>query len=154
MSDHKTYMLRCIELGYQSLASGNAPVGSVVVQNDLIIGEGLELGKSKNDITYHAEIEAIRNALKQQNTQKLPGTTLYTTHEPCMMCSYVIRHYGIEKVVYSLPVQEIGGHSSEFGILKTDGVSNWAVIPEIISGFMKEDCLKLQEDFIESKSKR
>ena len=147
-------MLRCIELGRQSMAKGNAPVGSVIVRDGEIIGEGLELGKTQNDITYHAEIEAIRDALKKGAFTKLSGTTLYTTHEPCLMCSYAIRHYEIKKVVYGLSVKDIGGHTSDFAVLKTTGVSNWPVIPEIISGFMEAECHALQNELKTKKNNK
>ena len=71
MNEHKKYMTRCLELGRASMELGNAPVGAVLVHNGEIVGEGLELGKTKNDITYHAEIEAIRDALRKQNVTKL-----------------------------------------------------------------------------------
>ena len=46
------------------MLNGNPPVGSVIVKNDKIIGIGIEAGKTSNDITRHAEIEAIKDALK------------------------------------------------------------------------------------------
>ncbi len=147
-------MKRCLELARKSMKLGNAPVGSVIAKEDSIIGEGLELGKSKNDITFHAEIEAIRDALKNEKVSKLYKTTLYTTHEPCIMCSYTIRHYGIEKVVYGLSSKEIGGHTSEFALLNTASVSNWGLAPEIISGCMEEECLELNTIFTTQQEKK
>lgn len=151
MSIESKFMLRCIELGKESMRYGNSPVGAVLVIDGQIVGEGLELAKSKNDITYHAEIEAIRDALQKLNVTKLYNTTLYTTHEPCLMCSYSIRHYGIEKVVYGIPVSEIGGHSSSFKLLETKEVSNWSVFPGIISGFMKRECELLHQEYLNLK---
>ena len=57
-------MLKCIELANIAKQRGESPVGSVVVKDGEIIGEGIEGGKTNKDITYHAEIEAIRNATK------------------------------------------------------------------------------------------
>ncbi|MBO3700621.1 nucleoside deaminase [Roseivirga sp. E12] len=148
------FMKRAIELGHDAMKLGNSPVGSVISQYGQVIGEGLELGKTKNDITFHAEIEAIRDALAKLDTNKLPGTTLYTTHEPCLMCSYAIRHYQIEKVVYGLPVQDVGGHTSGFDVLQTTTVAHWGPTPEIIGGFMKTDCSDLNNEYKQLKSKK
>ena len=61
---HEKFMRNSLELGKQALAEGNSPVGSVIVYQDKIIGEGVEAGKTANDVTYHAEILAIRDAIK------------------------------------------------------------------------------------------
>ena len=88
MRTHIHFMERCIELGKEAMLCGNPPVGSILVKDDVILGIGKEAGKSGNDITKHAEIEAIRHALA--NHQSLKNSILYTTHEPCIMCSYVL----------------------------------------------------------------
>ncbi|MBV1922707.1 MAG: nucleoside deaminase, partial [Flavobacteriaceae bacterium] len=98
MKSHEYFMKKCIELGVKALKNGNPPVGSLLVKEDTIIGIGIENGKSSNDITNHAEIEAIRDALKSH--QSINGSILYTTHEPCIMCSYVIRHHRIKTIVF------------------------------------------------------
>lgn len=151
MNTHETYMSRCLELGAASMELGNAPVGSVLVLNDQIIGEGLELGKTKNDITYHAEIEAIRDALKKTGNTKLEGAQLYTTHEPCLMCSYAIRHYQISHIYYGMSTGEIGGHSSNHKLLDTRDISIWSSPPEIIAGLLEKECRDLHQRYLDRK---
>jgi len=97
---HYFYMKSCIDLALTAKARGDSPVGSVVVQDGIIIGEGIEGGKTKKDITFHAEIEAIREANLMTGNADLSDCILYTTHEPCIMCSYVIRHAEIQMVVF------------------------------------------------------
>jgi tRNA(adenine34) deaminase len=134
-------MRKCIELGKKAMRNGNPPVGSILVKNNTIIGVGVEAGKSMNDITKHAEIEAIRDALKHH--QSLNDVTLYTTHEPCIMCSYVIRHHQIKTIVYGTKSKYVGGKTSDYNILETESVPKWEKIPEIIEGILEEECLKL-----------
>ncbi|MBT8315809.1 MAG: nucleoside deaminase, partial [Maribacter sp.] len=62
MGTHVHYMKKCIALGEEAMQNGNPPVGSILVKDDAIIGIGREAVKSGNDITKHAEIEAIRYA--------------------------------------------------------------------------------------------
>jgi len=54
----------------------------------------------------------------------LVQSIMYTTHEPCIMCSYVIRHHRIPHISYSLPVSFIGGDSSKLAVLNTESVKN------------------------------
>ncbi len=145
MRTHIQFMKRCIELGKEAMLNGNPPVGSILVSNNIIIGIGREAGKSENDITKHAEIEAIRDAIK--NHQPLNNAILYTTHEPCIMCSYVIRHHQIKTVVYGIKSKYVGGATSNFKILETDKVANWKVKPKIIQGVLENECLALSKQY-------
>ena len=77
---HEFYMKSCIDLALQAKERGDAPVGSVVVQNGTIIAEGIEGGKTKKDITFHAEIEAIREANIILGNADLSDCILYSTH--------------------------------------------------------------------------
>ncbi|MEO9022322.1 MAG: nucleoside deaminase [Ginsengibacter sp.] len=138
MKDDSYYMGLCEKLGDKAEAKGNPPVGSLIIKNNEVIAEAEEAGKSKNDITCHAEIEALRIAVKNLQTNNLSDCILYTTHEPCIMCSYVIRFYKIKKVVYQNTVDYLGGISSSMPLLLSDEIPpHWAKAPEIVH-FRKE----------------
>ncbi|MEO9005172.1 MAG: nucleoside deaminase [Ginsengibacter sp.] len=133
MKDDYYYMHRCQILGEGAAKKGNPPVGALIVKNDEIISEAEEAGKTKNDITCHAEIEAIRIAVRKLQSSDLSQCTLFTTHEPCIMCSYVIRFYGIKKVVLKNLVHYLGGVSSSMPLLVAHDVPpHWAKPPEIV----------------------
>lgn len=82
------YINQCKTLAKSAAEKGNSPVGAIIVKDDKIISEAEEAVKSKNDVTCHAEIEAVRIAVKKLNSTNLSECILYTTHEPCIMCSY------------------------------------------------------------------
>ena len=107
MSNYNKYMLECIELAKQALEKGNPPVGSLLVFNDKIIGRGIESGKSTGDITQHAEILAVKDALEKGYRDTLNQSILISTHEPCIMCSYLIRHHKIAKIVFGVSVPSV-----------------------------------------------
>lgn len=151
MTIHENYMKTCVDLGRESMRLGNAPVGSIVVLHGEIVGRGLELGKTRNDTTYHAEIEAIRDALNKLKVSKLKGAILYTTHEPCIMCSYVIRHYEIESVYYGLKTAHAGGHSSSFNILQARGIPTWQSPPTVYGGLLESSCQELHNEYLRKK---
>lgn len=50
---------------------------------------------------------------------------MYTTHEPCIMCSYMIRHHRIPEIIFGTAVPYIGGLTSQFGVLATEAVPKW-----------------------------
>lgn len=127
------YMHRCEILGKAAAEKGNPPVGAIIVKNGEIISEAEEAGKSKNDITCHAEIEAIRMAVKKLESPDLSECILFTTHEPCIMCSYAIRFYKIKKVVYQNAVEYLGGITSSMPLLLSNEVPpHWAKPPELV----------------------
>ena len=129
MNDH-FFMQRCDALAAIAAERQESPVGSVLVLAEQIIGEGIEAGKAKQDVTCHAEVEAIREAVKKYG-KDLSGATLYTTHEPCILCSYVIRHHRIGRVVIRQAVAHIGGASSAFPILTTANIPIWGAPPMV-----------------------
>ncbi|WP_202795952.1 nucleoside deaminase [Maribacter sp. HTCC2170] len=141
MVNHDFYMAKCIQLAEEAKQNGNTPVGALIVSKDEILGIGRENTRSKKDITRHAEIEAIQNALKK--VKSLKGAILYTTHEPCVMCSYVIRHYEIGTVVFGLRSKYIGGKSSEFNLLETENIPIWSQPPSFIEGVLVKECQQL-----------
>lgn len=113
-----------------ALDNGESPVGCVIVKEGVVIGEGVEKSRQLKDITRHAETVAILNAI--ENSHDLSGSTLYTNVEPCLLCSYLIRHYRIEKVVFSKYSGELGGTREPFNILTSPDFESWGNPPDII----------------------
>jgi tRNA(adenine34) deaminase len=143
-NDYENYMRQCIRLAYIAKSRGDSPVGSILVQNGKIIAEGIEGGKTTRDITFHAEIEAVRNAVVTLGKTDLSDCTMITTHEPCIMCSYVIRHHKIKRIIIGLIVPDVGGFSSDYPILKDTTISKWIPAPEVITNILEEECNRLK----------
>ncbi|MGF1671325.1 MAG: nucleoside deaminase [Balneolaceae bacterium] len=151
-SKHNHFMDRCIQLANRAMLEGNPPVGSVLVKNGEIIAEGIEAGKSSGDVTAHAEIEVIRSALLK-GIQDFCEYTMYSTHEPCVMCSYVIRHYQIRELVYGVEVDELGGESSRYPLLTDRNIAKWNYGPNIVKGIKRQNIEKLSILYQERKIK-
>jgi tRNA(adenine34) deaminase len=133
MKSDKWYLQRCAELAKLAENKGDSPVGALIVNKGVVISEAIEATKSKNDVTCHAEIEAIREVLKGKALDALEGAVLYTSHEPCIMCSYAIRYYKFGKVVFQHYVPYLGGISSSMPMLISKDVpKSWGDLPEII----------------------
>lgn len=144
MEDHQKFMKICLKLASQAKENGFTPVGSVIVKDGEVISEGMEGSDELPQILSHAENVSILHAVEKLNTKNLEDCVLYTTVEPCFMCSYLIRQMKIKKVVYGLETPA-GGKSSDYPILTTDKISSWSKPPEIRGGVMKEECKKLFE---------
>lgn len=147
MNNHISFMRQCIDLGKKAMLQGDSPVGSIIVKDSIVIGIGIEAGKSSQNITKHAEIEAVNDALFKTKLKDLSDCALYTTHEPCIMCSYVIRHYKLRTIVYGTNVQHIGGITSDLKVMQTSKVPNWGKTPIIIGNILKDECEKLSTDY-------
>lgn len=143
-NEHEFFMARCIELALIAKQRGDSAVGSVLVLEGKIITEGIEGGKTYQDITYHAEIEAIRHARLLLKTHNLSECTLYTTHEPCIMCSYAIRHSQIKTIVMALTTGDIGGMSSKYPLLLDTSIEKWGNPPTLITGILEDECRNLK----------
>ncbi|MFT4568256.1 MAG: tRNA(adenine34) deaminase [Saprospiraceae bacterium] len=134
MSDEELikYMRLSDSLAKLAASKGNTPVGCVIVMKGKIISQAQEAGSSKQDVTCHAEIEAIRKARKKIGLD-MSDCTLVTTHEPCVMCGYAIRFHKIKTVVYKNKVKHLGSISSAMTILATNNVpEHWSLPPIII----------------------
>lgn len=143
--DHEYFMARCIELAEFAQTQGNTPVGSVIVVDGHIIGEGSERLPDSLLISGHAELLACQQAVDWLGRSDLSGATLYTTAEPCFMCSYVIRDTRISRVVYGLETPLIGGVTSRHAILIDPSLISWRPAPEVVAGILAVECRRLRQ---------
>ena len=144
---HEHYMAQAIDLSREAYNRGDWPSGALVVQEDAIIGVGQNREVTRTDVTWHAETDAIRNAMSLLDSRDLSGATLYVPMEPCPMCAYAIRMAGIPRVVIALrhaAVQrtDLGEYTLEsFGTLV-----HWQF--ELITGVMEEDYRSLRLEWM------
>jgi tRNA(adenine34) deaminase len=135
----KHFMQRCIELSKLSLDQGDAPFGSLITRDNELIAEGINAANTK--VSEHAEITALHNAHQVIGSSDLSGCTLYTSCEPCPMCSFMIREYKISRVVFALPSLYMGGYS-KWKILQDTDLTKFNLFfgkpPEVIDNFMED----------------
>ncbi|HEY7299533.1 MAG TPA: nucleoside deaminase [Xanthobacteraceae bacterium] len=104
-------MARCIELSKLGAAAGELPFGSLIARDGQIIAEATNEIERFTDESRHAEIIAIARARRLLSDEELRSCTLYSTVEPCAMCSFCIRCAGIGRVVFGLGSPRLGGLS-------------------------------------------
>jgi tRNA(adenine34) deaminase len=137
------FMQRCLQLAADAKRNGKTAVGCVVTKDDQIIAEGMEGDDSLPQLLGHAEIIAIIEAIKKSGTKDLSDCVLYTTVEPCFMCSYVIRETRIARVVFGAKAGEIGGVHADYPLLTATAISRWQTPVEVHGGFLEKECLQL-----------
>ncbi len=84
---HQHFMRIALEAAAVADKEGNMGVGSLIVQDDRIVGRGRNQIRTAKNPLVHAETDAIADACKNLGTDDLSGSTLYTTMEPCPMCA-------------------------------------------------------------------
>jgi len=100
--DSVELMRRAIKLSAASKREdGDGPFGAIVVKDGRIVGEGRNCVGSTCDATAHSEVAAIRDAGTHLGTANLSGCEMYTSCEPCAMCSAAIWWAGIDRVYFA-----------------------------------------------------
>ena len=127
------------------------PIGCVVVKDNKVISRGFNHRESKNDVTSHAEIEAIRKASKKLNDWQLIDCDLYVTIEPCIMCTGAIIQSHIRHVYYGSEDSKGGGLVSTINILEVKGLNHY---PGITGGILRDKCSSIVKEYFANKRKK
>ena len=127
--------------------AGEVPVGAVIVRNGELLAAAHNHPIALHDPSAHAELLAIRRAAVAVGNYRLPGTTLYVTLEPCLMCAGAILHARIDRLVFGAVDPKNGAVVSLYRLFDdrrfnhavsvTEGVLRDAC-REILSGFFRE----------------
>lgn len=141
------FIKRCIQLSQLSVDSGDAPFGSLITIDDKLIVEALN--NCRNKISDHTEIVAMHKAHMKLCTSDLSDCTLYTSCEPCPMCSFMIREYKIKRVVFAIKSPKVGGYS-KWPILQDKGLTQLKPIfgnpPQVVSGYLEHEALPVMSE--------
>ncbi len=135
---HEYFMQMALNEAKHAMQLDEVPVGAVVVAGNKIIGKGHNLTERLNDVTAHAEMQAITAAANYLGAKYLTDCTLYVTVEPCVMCAGALYWSQIGRVVYGT-VDEKKGYRTRGNLLHPR--------TEVISGIMAAECAELMKAF-------
>ena len=99
--DDTYFMRKALDLAHKACDLGEVPVGAVIVSENRVIGSGHNLSERLNDVTAHAEMQAITAAANYLGAKYLQNCTLYVTLEPCQMCAGALYWSQISRIVYA-----------------------------------------------------
>lgn len=126
---------------------GEIPVGAVIVKDNKVIGKGHNLREIMKDVTYHAEIVAIKKASEKTKQWRLKGATMYVTLEPCPMCAGAIVQSRIDRLVIGARDFKTGACGTVINLLENKGLNHNT---EAVWGVMEEKCSKIIKDFFKT----
>jgi len=102
------HLRRALALAREAREEGNAPFGAVLVGGDgRVLAEGKNTVTTEKDPTGHAETNLVRDAFRSLDAETFASSTLYSSAEPCAMCSGAIFWAGVGRVVYGLGTDRI-----------------------------------------------
>lgn len=139
------YMKLAYNEAIKAYKQDEMPVGAIIVKDDKIIASGHNNKEKKQLVTRHAEIEVIEKAEKLLGTWHLDDCILYTTLEPCLMCSGAIIQSRIKKVIYGASDTRWQGLSY---IINNHNINHY---PEIIPGIYGKECSFIISSYFRSK---
>lgn len=148
-SAHDRLMALALGEARRAAALGEAPIGAVLVsaQGEILASAG-NAPIASHDPTAHAEIRVLREAAAKRGNYRLPGTTLYVTLEPCVMCAGAISHARVARVVIAANDPKGGAvwHGPRFFEQPT---CHWR--PEIVEGPFADDAGELLRAFFRAR---
>jgi tRNA(adenine34) deaminase len=139
------FMTEAIREAKLALAEDEIPIGAIVVCKGKIIGRAHNLTERLNDVSAHAEMQALTAAANFMGGKYLPECTLYVTMEPCIMCAGACYWFQLARIVF-------GAHDTKLGF----GRLNQKIThPKtlITGGIMEYECAELVRGFFRSKRK-
>ena len=127
------------------------PVGAIIVKDDQVIGVGHNLREKNNDITSHAEIEAIKEASKKINSWRLVDCDIYVTLEPCMMFVGALLQARIRHIYYGAKDEKGGALGGAFDLLNGN---NLPYIPLVSEGILENESSSLLKEYFKNKREK
>lgn len=146
MFTHEYFMKEAIKEAHKSLAKDEVPVGAVVVCKNVIIARAHNLTETLNDVTAHAEMQAITSAAGYLGGKYLDQCTMYVTLEPCPMCAGALYWAQLESLVFGASDPKRGFSLSNTPMLHPK--------TKVVSGIFHEEAAKLLKDFFSKKRKK
>ena len=139
MEEDVLYMKQALQEAKKAFERGEVPVGAVVVCKNRVIARSHNLTETLNDVTAHAEMQAITAAANYLGGKYLTDCTLYVTVEPCVMCAGAIAWAQMGRLVF-------GASDEKRGFQR---LAPTALHPKTIlqQGLLEEECALLMKEF-------
>ncbi|MCI9080075.1 MAG: nucleoside deaminase [Lachnospiraceae bacterium] len=138
------FMKEALKQAKKAEATGEVPIGCVIVYQNKIIARGYNRRNIENSTLAHAEITAIRKACKKLGDWRLEGCTMYVTLEPCPMCAGAVVQARIPRVVIGALNPKAGCAGSIVDLLSERRFNHQA---EKVTGVLVDECSTLMKEF-------
>ncbi|WP_322550918.1 nucleoside deaminase [Flavobacterium psychraquaticum] len=136
------FMKKALQEAEMAFEKGEIPVGAIIVVANKVIARTHNLTELLNDVTAHAEMQAITSAANYLGGKYLKDCTLYVTLEPCQMCAGALYWSQITKIVY-------GATDENRGYLKMGTQLHPKTV--VVSGVLENECAELMRKFFKAR---
>ena len=144
----RQFMQQALDQAKLAAMAGEVPVGAVLVRDGKIISRGFNQPISNSDPSAHAEMIALRSAAQLESNYRLPGTTLYVTLEPCIMCAGAMLHARVERVVFGAADPKTGAAGSVLNVFSEKQINHQT---QVEGGIMSDECGQILRDFFKGR---
>ena len=144
----RQFMQEALDQAKLAAMAGEVPVGAVLVRDGKIISRGFNQPISNSDPSAHAEMMALRAAAHIESNYRLPGTTLYVTLEPCIMCAGAMLHARVERVVFGAADPKTGAAGSVLNVFSEKQINHQT---QVEGGIMSDECGQILRDFFKGR---
>ncbi len=142
-------MAEALKEARRALAAGEVPVGAVLVGEDgRVLARAHNCPISLNDPTAHAEVLALRQAAERLGNYRLPGTTLYVSMEPCLMCVGALVQARLRRLVFGAADPKAGACVSLYRIPEDRRLNHRF---EVTGGVREAECRALLQEFFRAR---
>jgi tRNA(adenine34) deaminase len=142
------FMRAALKLAHRAADESEVPVGAVLVQGGVVIGEGWNRPRSSHDPTAHAEIIALRAGARHVANYRLEDCTLYATLEPCPMCMGALLNARIERLVFGAWDSKAGACGSVIDLSREPRFNHKL---DVFGGVLNEEAATLLRQFFEKR---
>lgn len=140
-----------VQADHTASSLGEVPIGAVLVHDGEIVSEGCNRNITDCDPTAHAEIVTLRSACTAVGNHRVPpGSTLYVTLEPCVMCAMAMIHARVDRVVYATHDPKTGAAGSVFDTLVSERHNHRI---GVAGGLLADQAANMLRDFFQQRRK-
>ena len=144
----RQFMQQALDQAKLAAMAGEVPVGAVLVRDGKIISRGFNQPIGNSDPSAHAEMIALRSAAQLESNYRLPGTTLYVTLEPCIMCAGAMLHARVERLVFGATDPKTGAAGSVLNVFSEKQINHQT---QVEGGIMDDECGQILRDFFKGR---
>jgi tRNA(adenine34) deaminase len=145
------FMKEALREAQKAFDKGEVPIGAIAVYKNQIIGRGHNQTEQLQDPTAHAEILAITAAANALNSWRLNDVEMFTTVEPCIMCSGALVLARVKRIIFGARDEKFGGCGSIFNIVEEEKMNHQI---KITAGVMEKEAAALMKSFFVEKRKK
>ncbi len=146
--DDATFMALALTQARRAMASGEVPVGAVVVRDGQVIATGSNAPIGGHDPSAHAEIVALRSAAQHLANYRLIDCELFVTLEPCPMCVGAILHARLKRVVFGAADPKTGAAGSVLDLFSNPQLNHQT---QVQGGVLAAECAGLLQEFFQER---